>query len=342
MACQSGLERGCLIDVVRLLSQTTNLEDPLDFGGEETDFIDCQKRDFFNFRGSAQAFSWLLRESQSTCRLRSLEDCVRFAIKICGLAHQPEMASLMRIILEGRLINPTLCNIQDNHDRKTLLHCAAWHLGEIWGETHEININGESVDVVYVPPLEESKDKTRTSNLLGMIGDLISGGSAVHGLAQIKRGSQLATPLLEVFSGCLCGLETSHWSLPCAQIASKITSPTIRRLKASPAVLWLQRLQTAGIDLIEYGRKEKQSHLSQGVKREYSYYYSTRRSLRSGFLVPYREHLISFTYGPEPEDWDFWFAPTMDDSFVEFWGMVDHPERAIPGAWEDECDEDEV
>ena len=141
---------------------------PLDFGDEEIDFINREKRDFFNLRGSAQVFSWLLYESNSRYRLWRLGDCVRFAIKICGLAYQPEIASLMRTILDGRLINPTLCNLQDNN-WKTVLHCAALHLGERWAEWHEINTNSELFDMASVFFSEESEDKIRNLDLLRLI-----------------------------------------------------------------------------------------------------------------------------------------------------------------------------
>jgi len=40
-----------------------------------------------------------------------------------------------------------------------------------------------------------------------------------------------------------------------------------------------------------------------------------------GFLSNPKLRMISFTYGPKLSDW-------------EFWDMVDHPERTMPGAWE--------
>jgi hypothetical protein len=57
---------------------------------------------------------------------------------------------------------------------------------------------------------------------------------------------------------------------------------------------------------------------------------------------------LGFDYGPEPADWKFritaenarfWDALTY---FSEFWDMIDHPERAMPGAWSDEFDDDLV
>ena len=44
---------------------------------------------------------------------------------------------------------------------------------------------------------------------------------------------------------------------------------------------------------------------------------------------------ISFKYGPKPSDWQFYLIEQMDSSFEEFWNMVDHPEWAMPGAWDE-------
>jgi hypothetical protein len=39
--------------------------------------------------------------------------------------------------------------------------------------------------------------------------------------------------------------------------------------------------------------------------------------------------LISFTYGPKPTDWQFWFTEELDKSFIEFWDIIEHLERSI-------------
>jgi hypothetical protein len=92
------------------------------------------------------------------------------------------------------------------------------------------------------------------------------------------------------------------------------------------AIVWLEQLQTAGIDLVEYERKEKQIHIQKQVSKEWL---PDRRD-KGPFL-----RLISFKYGRKPADWQFWFTEVMESYFMQFWDMIDHPERALPCAWID-------
>jgi hypothetical protein len=99
-----------------------------------------------------------------------------------------------------------------------------------------------------------------------------------------------------------------------------------------PIRLFLQQIAGAGVDLIEYGQTESRLHRKHQVKMRWGVFggilYSPARGKRVFTL-----RLISFTYGPSPEDWQFWFTEAMDISFLEFWQMVEHPEREMPGAW---------
>lgn len=46
---------------------------------------------------------------------------------------------------------------------------------------------------------------------------------------------------------------------------------------------------------------------------------------------PYK--IIAIDYGPKADDWYLWLSNPLDEWAGEFWDMVDHPERAVPGAW---------
>lgn len=97
--------------------------------------------------------------------------------------------------------------------------------------------------------------------------------------------------------------------------------------------IWLEQLQLAGVDLVEYGQKEGEIHnRKRGHKEWLDYDFSDR---------VWSHRLVSFTYGPDPSDWKFYFTQVMENYFVQFWDMVDHPERALPGAWVEDEDEDE-
>ena len=101
--------------------------------------------------------------------------------------------------------------------------------------------------------------------------------------------------------------------------------------KGEEALLtWLQTLQGFGIDLERYG------------KTEYKLFYQESSSWRNlDLLIPgrgeevYPPRLIGLQVGPEPEDWKVWLSEPSDEFAGEFWDMLEHPERTIPGAWDD-------
>jgi hypothetical protein len=48
--------------------------------------------------------------------------------------------------------------------------------------------------------------------------------------------------------------------------------------------------------------------------------------------------LINVIYGLEPNDWIFWFEPVIEEYFMDSWRMINHLEKTMPGAWEDDSD----
>lgn len=89
--------------------------------------------------------------------------------------------------------------------------------------------------------------------------------------------------------------------------------------------LWLRLLLDCGIDLVDYGRREKHLH-TEGLAQQYIYDDPEEAGYR----------LVSFTYGSRVEDWKFYIHPIFPPWSEQFWDMVEHPERLIPGAWTDD------
>jgi hypothetical protein len=88
--------------------------------------------------------------------------------------------------------------------------------------------------------------------------------------------------------------------------------------------LWIQFLANANVDLEEYGRMTKDVHISE---------YQDNSESRGLYEPPIK--LVGFTYGPNIDDWTFYLTEDEYPWAAEFWDMLDHPERAMPGAWHD-------
>ena len=58
-----------------------------------------------------------------------------------------------------------------------------------------------------------------------------------------------------------------------------------------------------------------------------------KRTLRGISLPGIQFKVIAIDYGLKADDWCLWLSNPLDEWAGEFWDMIDHPERAIPGAW---------
>ena len=254
-----------------------------------------------SFGGNTETFAWLLQASNSTHQKRSLEECVIFAIAVCRHDSR-DMWGKMRMILNGREIDKDLCGIHDRADKTTLFHCAARNLGSL--------LSGRFGD--------QEALRQDLQHLGTLIRDLVKGGSNLHSLSL-----QGLTPMLEVLRGLLYIYRMCAHGLT----AGNEGGDTLK--------FWLKELQDSGVDLERYGREEKLLLRTKCVDREWLYCFERGRT-NDYFFVPGKLRLINFTYGPELDDWKFWFAPVMPNYFMDFWEMIGHPERAMPGAWEEE------
>ena len=150
--------------------------------------------------------------------------------------------------------------------------------------------------------------------------------------ADLNRCGLFGTPLIQM----LIGAHSTCWRLFKVKDAlGKVTDSghffRHPHRKGEEALLtWLQTLQGFGIDLKRYG------------KTEHKLFYQESSSWRNlELLMPGRRggvyllRLIGLQVGPEPEDWKVWISEPSDKFAGDFWDMLEHPERTIPGAWDD-------
>lgn len=246
---------------------------------------------------SLNNFTLLL--SESTYHEQRLNECVKFAIE-CLYPYHIEFAAMVRILLDGRVLDVS-SSLTCGHlvSGETLLHAVAQNLG--W----KVAASNASVRWSLKSYLVEGtySDNSNIQVFLdskALIADIVREPSTLHIIAYTYN--EPCTPLL--------------WLLLTAD-----------RRETFAAEVWLHFLKAAGVDLTNYGMQETEIHVLQPVQKEWTSSYNDRK----GFC---RSRLISFTYGNEVSDWRLWITPAFESWFWEFWDMVDHPERAIPGSWE--------
>ena len=318
-----------LLNVVRFLAPLVVSDDTYNFSSEST----------IDFRGDPEVLTWILRQSNYLEQRPSKEECSSLALKLSSQAFQPNFASVIRTVLGEWRVDPVISSLKDAGDN-TLLHCAAWNLGErcamyfkkyqeIWDSTssqsHPNVPNFCAQVIVHDPEL---------SVLLELIQDLMKESKDLHQMNTVK-----CTPLLFVFFGYMLFSDTGFGYF--YEWPQERNAPVNGVHLA--ARLWLSQLQNSGCSLKTYGKCERRIHA-----KGHALYFESTLTNKYAFLEWKKvgddakeisrseQRLISFTYGEEVIDWRFWFVEVMEDEFVEFWEMVEQPERAIPGAWEEE------
>ena len=286
-------------DLVQLLGEDIELQDPFE------DFLKTDVRPGFLSEKWGEALAWIVRASYADYQHRSMEECGLLILGIVRPVLHPDMPGLVRRILQERRPDEHMCSVRDDQ-YYTLLHRAMQCLGGVFSDDFDYSL---------MDKLEVVKE------LRSLITDFVKGGSDLHALT--LKGQ---TPMLTLLSRCegACGL-----------IHNKCAKHTPIESPPAPLRIWLEQLRYSGIDLRMYGRKEKSLWKDPRVNREWEYHELDKQGWRTGNV--YRLRLINFTYGPEPEDWRFWIEPVLPNYFIQFWEMIDHPERAMPGAWEEEC-----
>ncbi|KAK1500445.1 hypothetical protein CABS01_10169 [Colletotrichum abscissum] len=94
---------------------------------------------------------------------------------------------------------------------------------------------------------------------------------------------------------------------------------------------WLEDVQISGHDLEEYGRREMEY-----FKREARLQEERLRTWDNNTIYEPGLRLVSFTYGPEPGDWNLVWSLEAEEYAGEFWDLIENPPLRVPGAWVDE------
>jgi hypothetical protein len=229
----------------------------------------------------------------------------------------------------------------------TLIHSAASALGEqAFRARQTARIKGHGRTKASGDGFEFSHqaESDCLQDLLSLIRELVAAGSSLHGSTGRYSGIHaLRTPLTAIivsFSHLsnLCLYTKGGNPLPQKEFFD-LPIPAVTDVYI-PLIMWLELLYEGGINLVDYGRKENQL-LQEGQTMSLFYFTVRRRPIGSGrgAFGGFKAFSLSFNYGPKPSDWQFWLIEQMDDSFAEFWDMIDHPERAMPGSWDDRFDD---
>lgn len=139
-------------------------------------------------------------------------------------------------------------------------------------------------------------------------------------LALFGRGTRV-TPLMALIERIF-----HHHKTHSPQIFDRVLQPAIES--------WASILHMNGVNLLDYGCKERLSELqyregripcwSKGEVRRYNYF-----------------RVLGITYGALPEQWKVWWSIYDYEYAGEFWRMVENSAFSIPGSWEDDFDTDE-
>jgi hypothetical protein len=91
--------------------------------------------------------------------------------------------------------------------------------------------------------------------------------------------------------------------------------------------IWLESLQTAGIDLKEFGQIEERLLRSGVIDKQLD--------SMAGWYTG-RPRLYGLTCGPSPDDWHLWISESCEMLVGEFWRLIKRQEEVMPGAWPDD------
>lgn len=145
----------------------------------------------------------------------------------------------------------------------------------------------------------------------------------------------MSTPFTPIFLGSFFRLPGFNGCLK----TSRQHKMGYRLAQCEKAVqMWLSILRELGIDLLEYGRQERQNLKDQENGYDFRMWRDVwhERSYLKTDNGMFEVRLISFEYGREPGDWKLWWSEPTDGLVGDFWREVEPEPLCIPGSWDED------
>lgn len=312
--------------LLRLLARYVDIETLID-----------EEHNTISFSGDLETFKWIISQTNLQGMMQDVKACTRIALGISAYV-SPFLGEILQFIFDGKQLTLECCGMKNVYGC-TLLRNLAWNmhhcLRQFGMAPQELP---ESLRTIRAKPLEGPLYRL-LEHTLSFMEILVAAGSELHepsaSLARFEGRSYITwgTPLLY-----LVKLEVSHSFVESSLRGTIASCDPIAATSIPSVYTWLDQLKHTGIDLNAYGHGEENFLRDHAC---FPYFYCWQHTTGQEEYIWLR--LVSFTYGPEPGDWIFYMTEVMENWFVEFWDMVEHPERKIPGAWSvDDNNEDEV
>jgi hypothetical protein len=222
------------------------------------DVFTADEIDNFYYWGPSDSLSWIMQRHKDLGNELSEYQCNMIALGIARRSHEPNIASLIKVALQGRQINDFLRN------QTYLLHFAVENLGQycaaLLGLEREYEGRSSTVEVLdrADPGMGEGIEEWNIPNrneLLRLIRNLVSGSPLLHRLNSLGR-----TPLLSMIF---------RYFYPHQPISIRGYSPVLRTAISENELssqcgavvrVWLEQLKESKIDLVKYGEAEHHLH----------------------------------------------------------------------------------
>ncbi|KAI0196342.1 hypothetical protein F4808DRAFT_463990 [Astrocystis sublimbata] len=109
----------------------------------------------------------------------------------------------------------------------------------------------------------------------------------------------------------------------------------LRKMMTTTLTWWLEDLKACGVDLIEYGRKERRKLLRSNKLRHAWYQCNCTRSQGSSHESENEDtaRLVDLVYGADPWTWKLDLDMEPERFVGGFWDLVDNVPLHIPGSW---------